>query len=376
VARPRAGPLRVLYYYGSQHIDSGSPKALIGLIDLLDRTRVAPLFLASGEGPLVEVLQRRGVEIIRGPKARPVSYHHPIDGLARARRYARLLAAHDVDLLHVNEFGWNLDLVLAAPLRRIPVILQMHLPDSIARQNLHRFVARRVLLVSEAQKEAVRHFDRIREKTDVMYNAVDLARFAGGKSLRAELQLGPEDIVVGSLAQLRHGKGIDVLLGVARALLPRHPRLVFLVAGRLGHGEEEFGRAMMAEATAPEFGGRFRFLGSRDDVPDLLATFDVFVLATRAETFGIAVVEAMAAGVPVIASRVGAIPEIIPSSEIGRVVDTVDVPAFTRAIEAMITLPDLGRGIGARGKESLIGRFDGPSLSARLHDIYDRVGGG
>jgi glycosyltransferase involved in cell wall biosynthesis len=114
-------------------------------------------------------------------------------------------------------------------------------------------------------------------------------------------------------------------------------------------------------------------LGSRDDVPDLLASFDVFILPTRAETFGIAVVEAMAAGIPVIASRVGAIPEIIPSPELGRVVHPIDAPSFARAVESVITLPDRGRAIGARGRASLVGRFDQRSLGAKLLAIYDEV---
>jgi glycosyltransferase involved in cell wall biosynthesis len=157
-------------------------------------------------------------------------------------------------------------------------------------------------------------------------------------------------------------------------LLQKYPRLVFLVAGKLGHGEEEFGRRMIAEAESPELAGRFRFLGSRDDVPDLLATFDVFILPTRAETFGIAVVEAMAAGLPVIASRVGAIPEIISSSDVGRIVDVVDIPSFSNAVENVITLPDRGRAMGERGRASLYGRFDPSSLSKNLHAIYDDVG--
>jgi glycosyltransferase involved in cell wall biosynthesis len=367
-------PLRVLYYFAGTHTDSGSPKALLGMIDVLDRSRVTPLFLTSGDGPLIEALEERGVEIVRAQQPEVVSPKHPFVALRNIRRFARLLSEHRIDLLHVNEFGWNMDLVLAGPLARVPVVLHMHLPDTIEKRNLHRFVADRVLLVSEDQKSTVANFDLIAPKTRILYNAVDLDAFARGRSLRSELGLAADDIVVGSLAQLRHGKGIDILLAVARELLPTYPQLVFLVAGRLGHGEEEFGHRMKAEAESPEFNGRFRFLGSRDDVPDLLATFDVFILPTRAETFGIAVVEAMAAGIPVIASRVGAIPEIIPSPELGCVVDPIDGTAFARAVESIITLPDRGRAIGERGRASLFGRFDKRSLGARLLEIYDEIG--
>jgi glycosyltransferase involved in cell wall biosynthesis len=369
----RARPSRVLYYFASHHIDTGSPKALLGLIQILDRHRVTPLFLASAAGPLIAELERRHVHVVLGPKPATASPRHPIRSLSAIARFARFLSANSVDLVHINELGWNLDLVFAAVLKRIPVVLHVHLPEAIAWQNLHRFAASRILLVSEAHKQAIRHFERISGKTDVMYNSVDLDLFAKGQDIRAQFGLTSDDIIVGTLAQLRRGKAIDVLLGAARALLPRYPRLVFLVAGRIGHGEEDYGKALMAEAESPEFRGRFRFLGSRQDVPDLLATYDLFVLPTRAETFGIAVVEAMAAGVPVVSSRIGAITEIVSSQEIGRVVDTIDAPSFAAAIEELIAMPDRGRSVGARGRESLIGRFDAASLSRRIHGIYDRL---
>jgi mannosyltransferase len=217
------------------------------------------------------------------------------------------------------------------------------------------------------------NFDFIRDKTEVMPNAVDTERFAAGHSVRAELGLTADDVVVGTLAQLRKGKGIDLLMDAALELLPRHPRLVFLVAGRIGDGEEEFGHALKARAQRPEYEGRFRFLGSRQDVPDLLATFDVFVLPTLAETFGIAVVEAMAAGIPVIASRIAAIEEIITSPEQGRVVAPLTAPAFATAIDEIISRPDRGRALGRAGQQSLVGRFDRATLAARIHRIYDQL---
>lgn len=204
----------------------------------------------------------------------------------------------------------------------------------------------------------------------MLYNPVDLAHYASGRSLRRDLGLRDSDVVIGTVAQLRHGKGIDVLLDAARRLLPRHPELVFLVAGRAGNGEEAYARDMRAAAEAPELAGRVRFLGSRTDIPNLLATFDAFVLPTRTETFGIVIVEAMAAGVPVIASRVGAIPEIIDSPAAGCIVNDVEGAAFAEAIERVIALPDRGRTIGARGRASLVGRFDHATLAAELHRIY------
>src|ERR1019366_5845057 len=113
------------------------------------------------------------------------------------------------------------------------------------------------------------------------------------------------------VAQMVQQKGIDILIETASILLRERSDLVFLVAGRTVPSEEEFGRRMRSAAEEPDLRGRIRFLGSRSDIPDFLASLDLFLLPTRAEAFGIAVIEAMAAGLPVIARKAGGIPEIL-----------------------------------------------------------------
>src|SRR5207247_1656821 len=162
------------------------------------------------------------------------------------------------------------------------------------------------------------HFERIRHKCAVLNNPADLAACSRGRSIRPALGLAHDHLVVGTVAQVCRRKGIDLLLDVARILLPEFPRLVFVIAGPVGHQEDAFAERMMQLAQDPAFDGRVRFLGPRGDVPDVLASTDVFFLPTRAEGFPVAVLEAMAAGLPVVASDVGGSAGVMPGPGLGR----------------------------------------------------------
>src|SRR5207247_10982864 len=97
---------RGLYHYRTPQFNTGSPKALVGLIDALDRSCIEPLFLASSDGPLVDALAERGGGIVRGPVA-TVSYRRPLVALRQLGRQASLLRPHRAAVVHVNAVEWN-----------------------------------------------------------------------------------------------------------------------------------------------------------------------------------------------------------------------------------------------------------------------------
>jgi glycosyltransferase involved in cell wall biosynthesis len=335
----------------------------------LDRTIFEPVFLSDGDGPLTEALAARGVEIVRG-RGVSVSFRHPFGALGAIRRSATLLKSRKIDLIHVHGFLWNTDLILAAWMLQMPVVLHVQNPVTVSFQNLVRFAARKVLFCSRFEMGNARHFNRIRGKAAVLHNPTDTAAMGRGVSIRGELGLKDGEVAIGTVAQVAHRKGIDILMETARILLRERRDLVFLIAGPEGTGEAEFGRGIRALAEEPELRGHVRFLGPRSDIPDFLASLDLFLLPTRAEPFGIALIEAMAAGVPVIASRVGGIPEILSSPEIGRMVDPIAPEAFARAIREILALPDRGRGMAEKARLSVAQRFDIASTAERLKRIY------
>ena len=359
--------IRILYFYPYVNFDTGSPKAMVQFIETLDRDVFQAMYCAPGEGPLTDALAARGVEIVYGTAA-SVNVWNPLGALSAVYRQANVLKSWRVDLLHANSFVWNTDLILAAWMLRIPVILHVHNPLDVQYQNLARFAARKVLFCSQFEMAHCRHFERIASKAEVLHNIVDTRAFGQGRSIRDALGLHNGDIAIGTVAQITHRKGIDILIETARVLLRERHDLVFLIAGP--HSDADFCRRMLAAAQGPELRGRVRFLGARNDIPDFMASLNLFVLPSRAEQLPLVVLEAMAGGVPVVASKVGGIPEMLTSSDVGRLVDPVTSEGFANTIRDVLSMPDLGRSMGKCAKLRLVGHFDLETGGERLKKIY------
>ena len=361
--------MRILFYYSWQHFTTGSPKMLATTVELVDRARHEPFFLATADGPLVTALEERGAGILRRP-VHEIETRRPFRASGRVMRAARWLKQQRIDLLHVNEFGWNQDIVLGAWLARLPVILHVHTKLRIQPRNLNRLAAWRVLFVSEAHRRETLGLELVESKARVLHNAIDVQRYAGGRPIREELALAPTDIVITTVCQLSERKAVDVFIDVAGDLLRSCPSLVFLVVGPVGRGEEAYAEQQMARAADPALGGRVRFLGPRQDIPDLLKSSDIFFLPSRHETYGLVVAEAMAASLPVVASNVGGIPEIVSSTTYGSLAPVDDREAFVAALRLFIDSPERRRIVGDTARRSLDGRFDRATYARALESLY------
>lgn len=360
---------RVMYWYSSEQIDTGSPRALLGMVEALDRQRFKPYYLSSGDGRLTDSLRARGVEILGGT-ASSLDLGASRRSVASVVRLVRLIRENAIDIVHINEFGWSLDLALAAKLTGCKLVLHLHNPDPIHRRNLNRFLADTVVLVSKSQEGTVDGIDLVRKKLAVVHNAIDLEDFASGRRDRSTLDLRADQVAVVTVAQVCKRKGIDTVLEVAARVVMVDPRAVFLIVGPDGKGEEDFARAVKKRALEPGLRGHVRFIGPRSDIPTVLASSDVFLLPTRAEPFGIVVIEAMAAGVPLVASRVGGIPEIVRSDDEGVLVEPEDADGFAAAVLRYVRNPETRDLTAARAKASLSGRFDRGTLTANLSRLY------
>jgi len=127
-----------------------------------------------------------------------------------------------------------------------------------------------------------------------------------------------------------------------------------------------------AERVAQKEGleGKVVFLGEREDVPALLAASDIFLLSSRHEGLPLTVIEAMLAGLPVVSSRVGGVPELVEEGVTGFLVPPGDPPALARALERLVADPDLGRRMGAAGRERALLEFTRERMVRETHRVY------
>jgi len=358
----------ILYHYSSQQIHTGSPRVLLRLVEGLDRQMFSPCFLADHEGDLCRELRSLGTTIISG-SSRSVGKGTLPRNAVNVARHMGLLRAYRIALVHLNELGWNSELALAARLSGIPVIFHIHNPERLSRRNLNCHLGARYLFVSQAlakQCDAPRVLDT---RMQVLYNPINVEKFASGRSIRAELGVPADARVVGTVAQICKRKGIDIIIDVAIEILRHRPDVWFLVAGPDGGGEEDYSREMRKRVVARGLERQFIFCGSRDDINDFLASLDIFFLPTRSEPFGMVIAEAMAAGIPVVTSRVGGIPEIITDESVGLLADPEN-HNFPQLIETLLGDPELLQGTAERGYGQVLSRFSDTIFNSEIRGLY------
>lgn len=305
-----------------------------------------------------------------------------IVGLPRRRRSTprgwRPLIAElaDADVVHAHMFSSNLVGSVLGGLRRVPAIIGHE--HGLGRGAFwqgpleRRLVARSrvtMLAPSQAVRERMVGTDGLpAQRVVVVPNGVEPFT-PSGRDLRRELGIAADAFVVGSVGGLRRIKRYDVLIDAVA--IARHELGVPLTVLIAGDGPE---RARL-EARIADHGltDDVRLLGARDDVPDVLATFDVAVNCSDSEACPLSVLEYMAAGLPTVATAVGGTPELLTDGEHGRLVPPSDPAALAYAIVALRHDPDARRRMGVAAEARRRAAFDLGTMVRRVEGLYEQL---
>jgi len=218
-------------------------------------------------------------------------------------------------------------------------------------------LADRVVVCSEAVRRcAIEKVGMPEEKVVTVANGIRVGRFSDGSrrgAIRAALGLGPDQPVVGTVGRLDEPvKGLSVLAAAMERVAERIPAAVCLVIG-----EGPARASLEAIARRRSLSERFRFLGERRDVPDLLHAVDLYVQPSLLEGFGLSALEAMAAGKAVVASRVGGLMEVVADSVTGDLVPPGNPGDLARGIAGLLEDPDRRERYGRAGQARARERF-------------------
>ena len=233
-----------------------------------------------------------------------------------------------------------------APLRRRPVAL------------LHGWLSRlddRVIVLSDHVGRYVTTVGRVpAHKVRRVYYGIDLNRpialaHSAVRGIRRELDLPPEGPFLLCVGRLDPQKGHLTLLDSMARILQREPDARLVLVGGAQQAEPDYVAALRTRAVAGDLVGKVVFAGERTDVPRLMAACDVFVLASEWEGFGLVLVEAMAAGKPVVATRVSGIPEVVLDRETGILVPSRNPEALATAVLKLLADPAEQRRLGTNG---------------------------
>lgn len=362
-------------------LGTGGAEALAAALSTgLDRRRfTSSVCVSRTPAPEATVYGRREQEARLGAAGVPIlmlSRKGPRD-LAAWWPLVKHIRSARVDVLHAHMFGSSVWGTLLGALCRVPVVIAHDHGWSYEPDRLHMLIDRQLLARGSDVIVAVSRENR-RQMLEVEHIPPDKALFVAngcpsvgastGADVRAELGLDPGTPTVGTVCVLRREKALEVLIQAAAILREQIPGVRVLVAGE---GPER----PRLEALIGDLGlqDTMTLLGQRSDVADVLGALDVAVCCSDWEGSPLALMEYMETERPIVATRVGGIPDIIDDGVHGLLVAPRDPQALASAIGELLADPARGAQMGARARERRQREFTMAAMVKRFEDLYLRL---
>ena len=330
--------------------------------------------LSTG-GPLEAKVLDAGLKLAVFPV--PRSLLRP-NAFMQMLRLVAFIRKESFTVVQTNDLYSNLFAVPAAWLARVPVIISSRRDLSRwwwytpARRKILRRVQQlstRILVNSEAVRQELLTRDGFApDKIQVVYNGIEATRFLQAAPPREHVLPGvsANQKLIIMVANMHIAvKGHSDLIEAARIVRETCPETRFLLAG-----DGEMRTFFEDQVRAAGLEEMFLFLGHRTDIPALLACCDIGVLASRSEGLPNAVLEYMAAGLPVVATTVGGVPEIIENESNGLLVPPENPDALSAAILRLLKDEEMRHRLGQAGRENVLARFNFTSVMASLRQLY------
>jgi glycosyltransferase involved in cell wall biosynthesis len=311
-------------------------------------------------------------------------------GMDRGSRYdlrpwrtlVREMRGWRVDILHTHKFGSNLWGALVSRWAPVPVFIAHEHTWSWEGQRGRKLldrhlIARRasaVVAVSEADRHRMTSVEGIpSEKTRYISNGIpERDRSRTPHNVRLELNLRPDQPVVGMVANLRPQKAYDVLIRAAGLLHGAVPDLRVLI---VGSDDDRGTQTPQLKALVDELalGDVVSFLGRRQDVFDVIDSFDVAVLSSDYEGSPLALLEYMEAAKPVVATNVGGVPDLVVDGQTGLLVEPRDPESLSAAILSLLRSPERTRIMGNAGRERRMREFSIDNTTRKVEELYEEL---
>lgn len=355
---------------------SGAERALLLTLRALDPREYEPYVLIGTDGQLAAEVRALGIRCDIVPLA-PLDRRRPVSSSLSVARVAAAALRFRPSIVHANDMPSYQPGGYAAKLLGVPAVTHLRFPDSA---DAYRWFLRPdfslAIFISESFKAAALEEapDVFRGRATVVYDAVDLPRRWSPQERadrRRELGLPQDRPVVAITGQVSEVKGVQEFVDAAALL--REKDVAFAVLGDDLRSKGALRRAMEARAAALGLRDRFAFLGFRSNAPELIQAFDIVAVPSRVEPFGLASLEAMAAERPVVASRVGGIPEVVRDGETGVLVPPRDPKPLADAIARLLDNPREGVEMGLAGRRRAEQVFGMRVHGAALRRTYETL---
>ncbi|KPJ69457.1 hypothetical protein AMJ44_03830 [candidate division WOR-1 bacterium DG_54_3] len=362
---------KVLFIDSTAGMFGGGQISLLEFLIHMDRAKYEPLVIVGEKGRLKHEIEKLGIEcqVIPMPSFRKLNPFLFLAGFCRIFNYAR---KRKVRLIHCNTSRAVLYAGPVAKILGISLIWHVRIPysDNLLDRFLVPFCSR-IIAVSQVVKS---RFDRFKKaKVEVVYNGVDTKTFLPGsvkEEVRNKLHIRGEDIVIGTIGRLSPEKGFEYLLLAIRDVLNVYPSVKVLIAG---NGNEKYRLYLQEKINELKLSSNIILTGFYEDVPQILNCMNIYSLPSLSEGFNRSLLEAMACGLPVIATSVGGNKEVVQDGANGLLVPSGNPMRLASAITELLKDREKARRMGLAGRELVEEKFSIEKNVIRTQTIYEEM---
>jgi len=334
----------------------------------------SPATVAVRGGSWAEAAAREAglrVEVVQSPRLRWSWF----------RRLHDVVRRQHIELVQTHLYGGALYGGLLAQLARLPAVCTFHGQSDI--KDHERFAplkwscirrgAAAMVFVSDALRRHFRGRGLVSANDgDVIPNGIDLSGFSPGRDdhLRRGWGIDPDDLLVGAIGNVRPAKAYETFVAVASRLVRGGLKCRFVI---VGEPDPALVSDLMRQAGALGIADLITFAGYREDVGRVLNNFDVYLLTSRTEGFSLSVLQAMASGIPVVATRCGGPEEIIEDGVTGFLAGVGDEARLTELVRQLAGSPSLRAKVGAAAAAAVGGKYTASQMVQAYLALYERV---
>ena len=354
----------------------GTENQFMTLARLLDRTAFELEFACLRRwGPFVKELADRHIPL----QEYSISTFRSVQALAQQARLARHIARRGIDIVHAYNFYGN---VFAIPPARLvaPVVIASIRDRAPYLTPMQKRVQRYacqfadcVLVNAEAVRDWLIDEGYDASKIVIIRNGVDLTRFeqpVDAERIRRELGFAPGTPMVTVVSRLARLKGLENFLEAAAILKLRYPDARMLIVGETAPGQGAYLAELQAMAARLGVADHVIFTGLRSDVPAILGSASVAVMPSLNEALSNVLLESMAAGAPVVATRVGGTPEALSDGANGLLVEPGDSQAIANAVSRLLDNRAMASTLGAAARRTIADRFSVARMVRSTEELY------
>lgn len=368
------GKINILQMVNGFGIGGGELK-LLELVKHLNKDKYNVVVCSVGQGGSLQPQFEKYC-----PKVHVFSKSHKFD-LSLIFKVARLMASEKIHIVQTTLFYADVIGAFAAKLARVPVVLSWEAVTHGSYKKLQRLafdVAQKnidlIVTVSDAiNRKVVRERKIMPDKVKTIHYGVDTSKFRMAEELgickRKELQFKEDDILVGVVARLTEQKGHRYLIEAAKGLVDRIPKIKFVFVG-----DGPLRKVLENQIAEAQFSNHFHFLNMRNDINEIINAFDIFVLPSLYEGLPNVILEAMACGIPVVATAVDGTPEAVVDGVTGLLVPPKSPDALREALLTVLLDEKRLRKMGKMGRKRIEESFTLDKQVKMFEELYDFYG--